>query len=339
MTEKAVKLDTLDLQIIENSIKTIINSGNWSTILTLVDGELLFGDLHYLPRFFDGTPEEAEKAGLWIPDKGRSRSSEWRFAYQLRPVPLVFNSEEGTKHGRAREIIVRDGLISGIRPLPWTDESLSFQTLKNIPNPMASLICKHNIIVAAKYVLFVSELIECALDETAIPSGGIEFRIDEIIYADWEFFSRMTGRSLSIGAYGVSVGLQRSLNELAKSKLTNGVVQKIERFLPGKRAITECRLEGFAVVPELEITTSIEGDEEGDECIVVVCADQRSLSSATKFAPVLMKRRSISYPIEFIPFLNAKLVFYGELKQIPIRIGNVQSNFALLARAIGYIRR
>ena len=328
-----MKLKPLDSQVIEKSIKNAINSGNWSTILTLVDGDLLFGDLRYFPRFFPGTSEEAENAGLWIPDRWTSLPRESRFAYQLRPVCLVFNSKAGTKHGRACHVNIKDELISGIRPLFWTEESLSSLTLKNVPNPMASLIYEHNFKVASKYGLHIGTMIEAALPEAGLPPSGIDFTEDEIIYTDWEFFSHVVGGSLSAGAYGISVGFERSLYGLARDKITNGIIEKITGFLSGRKPIGECRLQGFLVVPQPEITTSIEGDE----CIVVICSDQKSFSPKIKFIPAILKKRAISYPIEFLPFINSSLVFYGEMRQIPLEIGGLKSDYTLMTRAIGYV--
>jgi len=328
-----MRLEPLSSEALQTSIKNVMNSDCWSVVLTFIDGDLLFGDLAYLPRVFSGTPEEAEKVNMWLPEKWRSVSSDWRCAYKLRPIFLVFNSKEGTKHGRAHEIVINDEIISGIRPLSWTEESVSSLTLKNVPNPIATLICEHNFRVAAKYDLHISEFIECALSESGIPPGGIEFKNDEIIYVDWEFFSHISGGSLFAGAYGMGVSMQRSLYQLAHDKITNGVIEKIAKILPIGKPIETCRVSGFLVMPSQEITTIIEGGE----CKVVICSDKKCFPPEKTFIPVLLKKKSISYPPEFLRFLNSGLVFYGEIKQIPIEIDGAKSDVTLLARAIGYI--
>ena len=330
-------LKTLDSQLIESSIKSIINSDNWSVILTLNEGDLLFGDFNYRSIFFSGTPKEAKNSGLWIPDKWESLPPDSRCAYQIRPVCLAFNSKHGTIYGKYHHVEIKDKFISGIRPLFWTEESLSSLKLKNAPNPIASLVCEHNFKVVEKYGLYVAEIIECALPETGIPPNGISFAQDEIIYADWDFFSRLAGGSLSAGAYGVSLSMERSLYQLVHDKIKDGIIEKISKitkFLLGRKLIGECRIQGFIVVPKKMITTSIEGEE----CIVVICSDQKSFNAKAKFMPVILKKKSISYPSEFLPFLNSRLVFYGEIKQVPIKINNKASNYALIARAIGYIK-
>jgi len=330
-----MNLKPLDSETLKASIKDIINEGAWSIVLTLVGGDLLFGDFHYLPRFFSDTSNEAEQAGFWIPDKWRSLSAESRCAYKLLPVCIVFNAKQGTKHGWAHEIEIRDDLISGIRPLLWTEESVSSLGLKNVPNPIATLICNHNTTVATRYGLHVSDLVECALPESGVPPSGIEFSQDELIYVDWDFFSHMSTGPLSVGAFGFSVSGGRSLYRLAYDKLLDGTIEKIASVVLGIRTIEERSVEGFLIVPDAEITTIIEGHE----CIAVICSDEKCFPPEGKFLPVLLKKGSLSYPTEFLPFLNSRFVFYGEVKHIPLEIDDVaiKSNNILMARIIGYV--
>lgn len=121
-------LRALKPEIIEAAIKNIINSGNMSVILALIEGDLLFGDLDYIPHPLTGTYGESENTNLWIPNNWRINGVD--YGYKLRPVCLAFNSRRGTKYGWAYRVEVRDGLISGINPLSWTRESLSSLTLK-----------------------------------------------------------------------------------------------------------------------------------------------------------------------------------------------------------------
>jgi len=320
--------------IIEAAIKNIINSGNMSVILTLIGGDLLFGDLDYIPHSSAGTCGESENTNLWIPNNWRINGVD--YGYKLRPVCLAFNSKRGIKHGWAYRVEVRDGLISGIRPLPWTRESLSFLTLKNVPNPIASWVCEHNLKVIQKYDLHVYHTFEKALSETGIPPHGINFAQDEIIYVDWEFFSHISGGSLTVGIEGIAgLTIERSLYQLVLDKLTTGVAEKLTKFIPGKRPLGEQRLKGYLVIPPNEITTDIEGIK----CMVVLCSDRKFYPPEDIFIPVLLKEKALSYPKEFLKFIKSKLIFYGEIKQIPIRVNeNLRSDYALIARAVGYIK-
>ncbi len=180
-----MKLEALDPNILKQGIKTLIDSSHRSVILSLIQGDIVIGDFHYF--------DEA----------------------QLLPVPLIFNTREGKVFGHAHLIEVPPDYISGIRPLVWTDDSLSGLPVKWVPNPLATLICDHNLVVAEKYGLDVWGYAEKALPQSGVPATGIEFEKDELIYVDWEFFSRIAGGSLQVGLSGIGFSAERSLLGLA----------------------------------------------------------------------------------------------------------------------------
>lgn len=298
-----MKFESLDPNILKQGIKTLIDSGHRSVILSLIQGDILIGDFHY----FDES--------------------------QLLPVPLIFNTREGKVFGLAHLVEVPPEYISGIRPLVWTDDSLSGLPVKWVPNPLATLICDHNLLVAEKYGLDLLGYAEMALPQSGVPATGIKFEKDELIYIDWEFFSRITGSSLQVGLSGIGFSAERSLLGLAHDKLKIGLIERVQRWLHRKVSPGEYRIEGFLVTPIQEVTTQIEGEE----CIVVLCTGQKVYPPDQEFLPILLKKSSISYPVEFLPFLNSPLVFYGELKQIPVAIDDLRSERVMMARAIGYV--
>lgn len=299
----AVKLESLDPTLLEEAIKTLIDSGHRSVILSLIQGEILVGDFHPSVDF------------------------------QFLPVALIFNTREGKVFGHAHVIQVPPDYVSGIRPLVWTRDSLSELPVKWIPNPLATLICDHNLLVAEKYGFDIWGYREMALPQSGVPSTGIEFEKDELIYVDWEFFSRIKGGSLQVGVQYIGFSPERSLLALAHDKLRIGPIERLRRWFHRKVSPGEYRIEGFVVAPEHEVTTQIEGQE----CIVMLCTSRKVYPPDQESLPVILKRGCISYPVEFFPFLNSRLVFYGELKQIPIAVDDIRSERALLARAIGYI--
>lgn len=130
--------------------------------------------------------------------------------------------------------------------------------------------------------------------------------------------------------------IERSLYQLVLDKLTTGIVEKITKFIPGKKLLGEHKLKGHLVVLPNEITTDIEGTK----CRVVLCSDREFYPPENKFIPVFLKERGLSYPKEFLKFIKSKLIFYGEIKQIPIQIDkNLRSDHILIARAVGYIKK
>jgi len=299
-----VKLKALDPTLLEQVIKTLIDSGHRSVIVSLIQGDIIIGDFHLSVDF------------------------------SVFPVALIFNTREGKIFGHAHVIQVPPDYISGIRPLVWTRDSLSGLPVKWVPNPLASLICDHNLLVAEKYGFDTWGYKEMALPQSGVPATGIEFEEDEVIYVDWEFFSHIKGSTLQVGIQYLRFSSGRSLLALAHDKLRVGPIERLRRSFHRKVSPGEYRIEGFLVAPKQEVTTRIEGQE----CIIMLCTSRKVYPPDEEFLPVILKTECISYPVEFIPFLKSPLVFYGELKRIPIAIEDIRSDRVLLARAIGYVR-
>ncbi len=294
----------------------------------MLNGGTLLADLRYLPRFFEGTAEEAEQQGLWMPPSVRGERPDFRWALRLLPLDLLFNSDEGTIAGRSHTVPVCAEVVADVRPIPWSRVLLGEDGFHNAPNPIASAVAEHNTAVAHRYGLPVSDLLEFSLPTEGIPPDGIEFSDDELVYRDLDHFahSAQLGVSFSAGAAGIS--RQPAIRELIHSKLSDGVVESVGRFMREKlganSGVSELRIVGRIEVPEEELTTQLEGED----CIVIYCCEEGSTR-----LPVILKRNSLSYPVELLSLISSPLVFYGERKQIPVD----DQSWVLLARAIGYI--
>ncbi|MGI6154112.1 MAG: hypothetical protein ACOYJB_09845 [Christensenellaceae bacterium] len=315
---------------LEATVRQLLDSGERSVIVTLLRGDVLFGDLRYLPRFFDGTAEEAEQEGLWMPERARAQGPDFRWALRLLPLDLTFNSEAGTIAGQSYTVLVPAEVVADVRPIPWARALLGSDGFHNAPNPIASAVAAHNTDVAQRYGVQPSALFEFSLPTEDLPPDGIEFSNDELVYRDLDHFAHAAQLGVSFGAGVAGLSRQPAIRELIHSKLSDGVVERVGRFVREKvgvqSGVSELRIVGRIEVPEDELTTQLEGEA----CIVVYCCDEES--AATRL-PVILKRNSLSYPPELLSLVASPLVFYGERKQIPI--GN--QSWVLLARAIGYI--
>lgn len=316
---------------IEQFIKSAILTKSYSLIITLLDGDLIFGDLRLLSRVVSSI-EEAETHGLFMPPQ-ELNIDDFCLAYKLTPVVLAFNSIEGTIHGRAHSIELPNDVIAQLTPLPWHAESLLGHGFKNAPNPLASVIFEHDQYVADKYGLKLSLFLEMAMPTETISKKGITFSSSELIYADWDFFSRTSSHTLSIGIHGATFGMKNSIANLAYDKLNQGNLHSLRSRLSSSNPFQEIRIPGFFDVTDEQIQTELEGEA----CSVVMCSEFRNETAEYAKVPVLFKRRFVSYPMEFFPFINSKLIFFGELKQIPVTTETINCDYLLLARAIGYI--
>lgn len=65
------------------------------------------------------------------------------------------------------------------------------------------------------------------------------------------------------------------------------------------------------------------------------------LCSAYRLSPIYLafnSKEGTKYgQSHFLPFIKSKLIFYGEVKQIPIKIGDIRLDYTLIGRAIGYL--
>ena len=121
-------LQPLDSKEVEECLKSLLESKNYLVAVTLIGGEILFGDLHFDGKLFDSL-KEAEEENFWIPDRAKKESPNWLWGHKLSPIKLDFNSPGGTIHGLAFCIEVYYELISGINPLSW--RKLIIKTIEN----------------------------------------------------------------------------------------------------------------------------------------------------------------------------------------------------------------
>ena len=174
-----IKLTPLNDQEIRDFCRELAKSDSYSVIITLTSGELLFGDLHLEIKFLNEKPDET----LWY--ISRYEEGFGYLSVKLQPENLLFNTENGRKFGDSYIINLKNKLISGIRQFTWNHDN--FEAMRWIPNPYAKLIAENNLRVAKNNNLNVGDSIEASLSNPNLPSDGIEFEYEELIYIDWDF--------------------------------------------------------------------------------------------------------------------------------------------------------
>ena len=135
-------LEPLKNDEIKDSIKELAKIDEYSVVITLIDGKLLFGDLRPNFQFFDELPDENK---WWV----AKEEDNYYIAIELQPKLLFFNTEAGEKFGSSYCINLNTDIISDIKPLNWVKNLIP---LRWIPNPYAKLICKNNIEVIEHHV-------------------------------------------------------------------------------------------------------------------------------------------------------------------------------------------
>ena len=302
--------------------------------ITLADGNLLLGGI--LP------PLGAEAGGIL----------------------LSFNSRKGGRHGYSHILELPPDLVADIAVIPLSDTSVprmrpddpEVDFLKRIltddpsadidlrvaprdyPNPLASIICEHDLSIASSHDFPLSVLMQEALSQDGVPPDGIHFEGDVLLYVDWEFFLREASGPIAVsaGIPGV-VDIQKqttpSLESQVLQRLRSSATRKVADAVRRKISPTigERILYGTLEVPGAGQTTQLEGDD----CEVLIAHDPDSGEAE----PVLVKLRSLSYPSEFLPLVKSKLTLYGETRPIPVRVLGVDYNSVLLARAIAYLHK
>ncbi len=280
---------------------------------------------------------------------------EKHWTWNGQTVNVGFNTSKGERFEQSRIIQIGINLIGDIQPIPLSDESLpkvgeddpslaflremgvkdkKFARLavQDYPNPLASVICEHNLQIAAKYNLsvFFDPFIEKALSMAGIPTEGIKFDKDYLLYADWEFFQRQMPGGTSIGGsagLSISKNLKPSLQTEIIRRLRNTWKDKTRRKGETSSAVNEIWIEGCILVPTPPEDTQLEGEK----YILVFC-----VSNDSETYPVLLKPKALQYPQEFIRYIISPLVFYGELLPIPIIVLGEKYENTLVTRAIGY---
>ncbi len=276
------------------------------------------------------------------------------WSWNGKTVDIAFNTEEGKQFGDSWIILVPLEEITDIQKVSLSRESiptfemdeLSFEIMQKLnphvekrmplyvqdyPNPLATVICRHNMDVNAKCGFQVFGYCERALATDHIPPEGIKFDEDLILYSDWEFFSRRSASPTRVGMnLGVTVSRDLGL------PLQREVVERLKRsWLDTLRDKTdidfarETTLRGQIVIPSPLQDTQIEGES----CIVVICKVDEGESNA-----VLLKQKLLKYPLEFLGFVKSVLAFHGEMLPIPLTVAGQVYTSVMLARAIGYLK-
>ena len=273
-----------------------------------------------------------------------------------RTLSIAFNTSAGQRFGSSLTIDIPINLVADIFPVPLDDSSVpqlrrddeQVQFVRRIldtdaanelrllpqdyPNPLATILCDHNLAVASRTDLKVGEYIEYALPQSGIPPEGISFKDDFVLYADWEFFRLQTGGPVSVsGGIPAIVEIQKELSRspqqqvlqrLREGPLLNPVRQKLSP------TAGECLLDGCVRIGKSPMSTTIEGAE---------CQLWTVIASDDTAHPVLVKLQMLKYPLELISRVTSSLKFYGELLPIPITLLDTDHELTLLARAIGYL--
>ena len=319
----------LETEIINNTIARIGIGKNVSIEVVLLDGELIFGDLSWqtYENYIHLIPVNDLPIDVCCSLEFSKPKNGWEIEDNIL---LQFNSVNGKIYGDSNVIKIDKKFITGIRSFSL----LSDLSISNIPNPDAVSIYNNNVKIASKYALGISNYIEMALSEESIPSEGINFKDDEIIYTDWNFINRIAGGINSVGVsiygLGASYGKQKSLDDFAMQKLRCETYERIKHVLKGKKK--EYNFEGYLIVPQSIETTNIDGEN----CRLFICSTSSSLEDGN-WIPLLVKENCLNYPLEFLHRISSRLKFYGELKQIPVSISGENKSACILCRVIGFL--
>jgi hypothetical protein len=275
-------------------------------------------------------------------------------------IDIGYNTQAGKRFGMSCIVAVPLDIIANIKPIPLSDSSIprlektdeQLEYLKKLglfdekyerlpvqdyPNPLATVIFENNKKVCDSTGLTVSRYLEHALSRDSIAPEGIQLKNNILLYADWDHFSRQKSGSItlegSLGFAGISKEISPSLHDYVFSYL-NSVIGKTRQAV---RAISpfgfeEFMARGCLLVPEPYTDTSIEGDE----CILVYCVRADEIGESETF-PVLIKKKCVKYPLEFLGRISSQLCFYGEMLPVPIDVLGKIHERTLLARAIGYL--
>lgn len=317
------KIDAMTSDQLRAAIKDILDAPDWTLRIILTSGDFLFGD--YMPDYVplakrEQTPNEVHFPRHWpMPQDPREGTAIW-----LREFNIVFNSKYGSVHGSAWTIQLTPDAVVSIERLPWSKSLLS-KGLKNIPNPYATLIETHNLSVARREGLVVRPYMECALAVDAVTSEGLEFESDELLYADYAYFERLSSLTLTAGVFGAGVDLQVGVHTI--------VWQALAASLPARLALPNNlkRHVGHLEAGPEDTTTEMEG-----EAWRVFFFTPAVPLFAPKM-PVLCKTSGVSYPREFWPYIKSTLVLLGEERQIPFAYEEERWYRLITARAIGYV--
>lgn len=277
-------------------------------------------------------------------------------------ISLAFNTEEGKRFGKSHIVDIPVSMIANVQPIPldnssipqiakddpqlafmrklgFTDEKFARLPVQDYPNPLATIICRHNLQLVSSRDLPLSGYVEKALSQDAISPQGIFLEEDFLLYVDWDFFSRQTsgGTSISVGVSTLAANanltkdLNPSLQKFVLGRLKDSWAERIRKGLSPK-IIHDNLVQGCIFVPEPTEDTEVEGEK----CVVALCAIDDDSDDREAY-PVLLKLGCLKLPPEFLGRVNSVLTFYGELLPIPLNVMGKSYPNVLLARAVAYL--
>jgi hypothetical protein len=295
---------------------------------TLTNGDILLGELH--------------QHGKWNKES----------------INIAFNMSDGRRYGQSRIIEVPITCISSIKIIPLNEDcapriqsndpeaeflrEFGFDiegSIKlpahNYPNPLASTIYEHNMPIAEANNFKALYLIEESLSQDGIPTEGIHFYDDFLMYVDWEFFQTQSkdGTSIAIAPLPGLVQFEKSgrlsPEEQVLHRLKASLTGKLTQMIPSSSTGIYSLLSAILLVPDPAQDEEIEGEK----CYLYQIAN----STNGDLLPILIKSKMLKYPRGFLNRVSSKLVFYGEILQIPVAILGNQHDSVLLVRAIAYL--
>ena len=215
-----------------------------------------------------------------------------------KTISIGFNTMQGKRFGNSHIVDVPLSLVANIQRIPLSkasspqvaedDPQLAFirelgltgaefarLPVQDYPNPLASVICKHNMEVITSHKLALLGYVEEALSQEAIPIEGISLEDEYLFYVDWEFFSRQVAGGVGISAgvsppfvsASVTKDLSPALQEFVLTRLRASLAEHVRRRLSQKIS-GDILVQGSLLVPERTEDTEIEGEK----CIVALCA-------------------------------------------------------------------
>lgn len=277
-------------------------------------------------------------------------------------ILIAFNMPDGKRYGWGQVAKIPVTAISAIDSVPLIEESIprldendpEFDWLKemgmditeirkrtklavhNYPNPLAAIIYEHNMPIITDHNFEISNLIEESLSQEGIPSKGIYFDRDFLMYADWEFFQTQAKGESSIsvapipGLVQVERTIRMSPEEQVLQRLKSSLGSKIRQTV--SPATGEYRLiQGVLLVSDPAQDEIIEGE--------MSYLYQVGISSDGTVCPILIKAKQLKYPRGFLNKVSSVLAFYGEMLPIPVSILGNDHSQVLLARAIAHVAK
>jgi hypothetical protein len=285
---------------------------------------------------------------------GIDQHGEWK----RKTVNVAFNMSDGKRYGQAQIAEVPIEQISSIQQVPLSDESkpqmneedpevdflkeIGFDVkggiklpVHNYPNPLASIIFQHNIPIVEQNKLRTLYLVEESLSQDGIPTEGIHFDDDFLLYVDWDFFESQSKGGVNIaaspipGLIQIEKDVRMPLEQQVMQRLRLSLSEQIRKSLSptvGNYSVVH----GALLVPEPAQDEEIEGE--------LSYLYQIARSSDGMLQPILIKARLLKFPKGFLHRVSSKLVFYGEVLPIPVSILGVVYKSALLIRALAYLK-